>query len=341
MNIDIICYSNTALWLLSTQSCRLHDPSMDQTDNVFSNHRNFLNQPHGQHRGTGWSASSLAFDFRYVAEAKLSWTDALIRVGPRGQSKFPWVGAQSAMEFPAITPSLLPRHDFSLSMMQYMYLLTAPTSPTASFYRHQIWHHRILISWGRRTKPPRGRYFLLRCHCLIAVNQFMLQAATFTIFRFFFCRWSNTPLMLFCARCQMLSSTSAPQYRYKCFVTFWTCVTANQGLYDGSVRMTPGQEIIFTAKVRMQPVYVRSLLGQYKLSSWNAPVIYVHMHRWAYHVGRVVTKIFFCPFLHIIMIVSTQFIVAYEREAHVQNAIYCAGDCFLHCCLSCLPCLCS
>jgi hypothetical protein len=60
--------------------------------------------------------------------------------------------------------------------------------------------------------------------------------------------------------------------------------------------------------------------------------------------GESTDEDFFCQLLHIIMTVSTQFIVAYEREAHFQNAIYCAGDCLmkmLYCCVSCLPCLCS
>jgi hypothetical protein len=41
----------------------------------------------------------------------------------------------------------------------------------------------------------------------------------------------------------------------------------------------PGQEMVFTAKVRMQPVYYRGILGRYELFSWNTPVIYVHMRR--------------------------------------------------------------
>ena len=52
-----------------------------------------------------------------------------------------------------------------------------------------------------------------------------------------------------------------------------------QGLYDGIIRMVPGQEVVFTAKVRMQPVYSRGILGRYELSSRNMPVEYVHM-RW-------------------------------------------------------------
>ena len=52
-----------------------------------------------------------------------------------------------------------------------------------------------------------------------------------------------------------------------------------QGAYDGSIRMTPGQELVFTAKVRLQPVYLRGILGQYKLSFWNTPLLYVRMRR--------------------------------------------------------------
>jgi hypothetical protein len=43
--------------------------------------------------------------------------------------------------------------------------------------------------------------------------------------------------------------------------------------------MTPGQEMVFTAEVRMQPVYSRSILGRYELSSWNMPVENVRMRR--------------------------------------------------------------
>jgi hypothetical protein len=52
-----------------------------------------------------------------------------------------------------------------------------------------------------------------------------------------------------------------------------------QGLHDGSMRMTPGRELVFTSKVRLQPVYVRTLLGDYKLSAWNAHVMSVRMRR--------------------------------------------------------------
>ena len=45
------------------------------------------------------------------------------------------------------------------------------------------------------------------------------------------------------------------------------------------MRMTPGQELVFTSKVRLQPVYVRTLLGDYKLSAWNAHVMSVRMRR--------------------------------------------------------------
>jgi len=53
-----------------------------------------------------------------------------------------------------------------------------------------------------------------------------------------------------------------------------------QGAYDGSMRMTPGQEVVFTAKVRLQPVYLRGILGQYKLSFWNTPLLFVRMRRY-------------------------------------------------------------
>jgi hypothetical protein len=113
---------------------------MDQTDLDFSNHRNFLTQPHGLHRGTGWRASAGAFDFRCVDVAKQNPNDDLIAFQFRGSSKFSWDGTRRNMEFPAVSPKLLPRQDYcdTIRTFKHFNLLTSYILQAASFYRFQI-----------------------------------------------------------------------------------------------------------------------------------------------------------------------------------------------------------
>ncbi len=130
----------TLLCLRVTYSCRSYDSSMDQTDLDFSNHRNFLTQPHSLHRGTGWRVSAGAFDFRFVNVAKQNQNDDLIKFQFRGTSKFSWDGTRRNLEFPAVNPKLLPRQDYcsTISTFKHINLLTLSILQAASFYRFQI-----------------------------------------------------------------------------------------------------------------------------------------------------------------------------------------------------------
>jgi hypothetical protein len=91
---------------------------LDESDLEFGNRRNFLNQPNQSERT--WRAAAAAFDYRpttlslFEPYLCLNFDACMLqlsvnKIACRGTSKFPWDGKQRSIEFPAVTPHLLPR----------------------------------------------------------------------------------------------------------------------------------------------------------------------------------------------------------------------------------------
>jgi hypothetical protein len=92
-----------------TRYCRSYHPSMDEVDLNFATHRNFMTRPHEQQ---GWHAAAGAFDYRhyhfYVASLRRCTQTCFCL---RGTSKFPLDGTKRNVEFPAVSPKILPRQE--------------------------------------------------------------------------------------------------------------------------------------------------------------------------------------------------------------------------------------
>ncbi len=193
----------------------------------------------------------------------------------RGTSRFPWDDKRRHIEFPAVSPELLPRLVGDLHFLFLYFCYSLHLTYTASFFRLPTWQKRMSISWSCRAKPLHGRYSIF--HSLIMKQRHAFAAYHLT----FFCNQAEQSAFDALLRKLpdvVIDFTSAIPARFPT-KTIHTKVMMLQGLHDGTIRMTPGQEIVFTAKVRMQPVYSRGILGRYELSAWNMPVEYVRMRR--------------------------------------------------------------
>ncbi len=195
----------------------------------------------------------------------------------RGTSKFSWDRTLRNVEFPAVAPELLARCAAHATRSHARTCTCRCLYQPLFLQHHSIGFKYDVIGYRFLEVPEQGldvagTHLPAYCcceaapFCLAAHRHYLLQVGQVAF----------DELLRKMPDVVVDFSSAAPVHFFAKALNF---CDGFQGLYDGNMRMTPGQELVFTSKVRLQPIYVRTLLGEYKMSTWNAHVMAVRMRR--------------------------------------------------------------